>query len=688
MSRRIPNRFHFVFGLTPQTEPFHLAYYLCLESCRVVNRPESITLYYHYEPYGPYWDLIKKHLCLVRVDLNSFVARFTYRERGTRRYAYAHHSDFIRLEKLLAEGGVYADIDTLFVNEIPPKLFEQSFVLGREDDIISQTTGRRSRSLCNAFIMSEKGSEFGRMWLDDMAASFDGSWSNHSTLLPQRLSEEQPELIHIEPARTFYKHMWTREGIRMLFEGCDADTSGVVSLHLWSHLWWSDRRRDFSEFSGGMLTEKYVRTADTTYAVLARRFLPAHRPKLLFISPVMPRPTGEGRSMRAHRVLCGLASKYEVDLLVAESGLRSLVRGTSRLRNLDRCGPWRNITHHPRWVFSDVSLTIRSLCRRIAPQLVTHLFHSPADWYPLTLRMRNILRTLAQAEDYAVIHVFRLYMAPLGLFLHRMKPRARLELDLDDLESLTRRRIAELQRSNGELQSSLQTATQSRAYRKAERRTLTQFGRVFVCSKLDRERLRQSHGIENAEIIPNTVLPLAVAMPRLPQDGSFTFLFVGTMSYYPNRDAVKFFCECVMPRLRSASAQEIVFRIIGEGADRHIEQMAARVRGVELVGPVRSMAGWYETSDGVVVPLRAGGGTRIKVLEAFAHSKPVVSTSLGVEGIPVRDGVHVLLADSEGKLAEQCARLANDAALGEALAANALELLRSECNTAYGGLLG
>jgi len=163
MSRRIPARFHFVFGLAPQTEPFHLVDYLCLESCRVVNRPESITLCYHHEPYGPYWDLIKEH------------------------------------------------------------------------------------------------------------------------------------------------------------------------LHLWSHLWWSDRRRDFSELSGGMLTERYVRSAETTYALLARRFLPARRPKLLFISPVMRRPTDDGRSMRAHRVLTGLASTYEVDLLVAESGFLSrVIRGWLR----------------------------------------------------------------------------------------------------------------------------------------------------------------------------------------------------------------------------------------------------------------------------------------------------------------------------------------------------------------------
>jgi hypothetical protein len=82
-----------------------------------------------------------------------------------------------------------------------------------------------------------------------------------------------PDLIHIEPARSFYKHMWTREGIQTLFEGCDTDFSGVYSIHLWSHLWWSKRRRDFSDFHAGLITEENIHTTPNTYNLLARRYL-------------------------------------------------------------------------------------------------------------------------------------------------------------------------------------------------------------------------------------------------------------------------------------------------------------------------------------------------------------------------------------------------------------------------------
>jgi len=70
--------------------------------------------------------------------------------------------------------------------------------------------------------------------------------------------QEYPSLIHLEPARSFYKHMWTREGIHTLLEGYDRDYQGVLSMHLWNHLWWSKERRDFSDFHQGRLTEKYT----------------------------------------------------------------------------------------------------------------------------------------------------------------------------------------------------------------------------------------------------------------------------------------------------------------------------------------------------------------------------------------------------------------------------------------------
>lgn len=277
MARRIPNIFHFVFGLKPQLEPFHLLYYICLESCRRINRPEKIYFHCLHEPHGAYWDLIKPHLVLVRVQPPAFVARHRYRDRKVARYRYAHAADVVRLEQLLATGGVYADIDTLFVRPLPDALFEKSFVIGREHDVPNPATGRLEPSLCNAFLMAEPDASFGRRWLQEIESAFDGRWSTHSCSLPHQLQTRNPHSVHVEPETSFYKFMWARDGLRQLLEERHSDLRDVYSLHLWNHLWWEEERRDFSDVHGRMITEHYIAHIDTTLTLAARPFLPLAR---------------------------------------------------------------------------------------------------------------------------------------------------------------------------------------------------------------------------------------------------------------------------------------------------------------------------------------------------------------------------------------------------------------------------
>lgn len=273
MTRCIPNLYHFVFGLKPQLQPFHLLHYLCLESCRQVNKPDKIYFHYFQEPWGKYWRRIKPYLTLVHVEKDNFVDAFKYRDSYMGKFRYAHHSDFIRLRQLKRYGGVYADIDTLFIQPYPNRLFHHSFVLGREGDIRDEVSGQSRASLCNAVIMSEPDSAFGNLWLERKQAAFNGTWSNHSTLLPQELSEAHPEWISVEPSRSFYRYMWTPEHFRALFEEHEDDWENTYSLHLWSHLWWSRRRKDFSRMHAGFFNEKYIRTVDSTFNCVARRFL-------------------------------------------------------------------------------------------------------------------------------------------------------------------------------------------------------------------------------------------------------------------------------------------------------------------------------------------------------------------------------------------------------------------------------
>lgn len=271
----IPDVFHFVFGLRPQTEPFHLMYYLCLASCIKVNRPSAVHFHYHQEPYGPWWDRIRPHLQLRRIDPEQFVESYAYDDPQIAAFRYAHLADFARLRILLEEGGIYADIDTLFVRPFPRDWLQRTFILGREK--APPETGAAG-SLCNAWIASAPQAEFCRLWLEGMTGAFDGSWSNHSTLLPFRLAGGHPELIAIEPETSFYALDWTPRAIADLFLRRVELPAQAYSLHLWNHLWFDPARLDFSHFHGDLLTPDYVAFADTTYARHARAYLPADVP--------------------------------------------------------------------------------------------------------------------------------------------------------------------------------------------------------------------------------------------------------------------------------------------------------------------------------------------------------------------------------------------------------------------------
>jgi glycosyltransferase involved in cell wall biosynthesis len=184
---------------------------------------------------------------------------------------------------------------------------------------------------------------------------------------------------------------------------------------------------------------------------------------------------------------------------------------------------------------------------------------------------------------------------------------------------------------------------------------------VVVCSELDRDRL----DVPSAVVIPNgyeTVRPATATVDACPS----TLTMVGLMIYPPNLDGARFFAKQVMPLVRR-EAPEAVFQIVGrhDGELGDLEGAA----GVVLTGEVSELDQAFVSTAVVVVPVRAGSGTRIKVLEAFARGLPVVATSIGCEGLGARHGIELLVADTPGELAAACLRLLREPELAASIAA-------------------
>jgi glycosyltransferase involved in cell wall biosynthesis len=171
-------------------------------------------------------------------------------------------------------------------------------------------------------------------------------------------------------------------------------------------------------------------------------------------------------------------------------------------------------------------------------------------------------------------------------------------------------------------------------------------------------------GVEKCEVVPNTYdrpdHPVGHEVPRRPP----TLLFQGTFDYGPNVDGARWLVEELAPAIR-AELPDLRIRLVGKTTGSM--DALADPPLVTVVGRVPRMEPELAAADLVVVPLRMGSGTRLKILEAFAHRVPVVSTPLGAEGLDAVDGVHLLLADRPDSVATACARLCDDVVLRRSL---------------------
>ncbi len=357
----------------------------------------------------------------------------------------------------------------------------------------------------------------------------------------------------------------------------------------------------------------------------------------------MPALTGNGLAMRSGMVLEALAGVYRVSVLVV-----------------------------PLYVSAPafIPFELASLCERV-------------EIVPPTSDVQSRVDQAGVAyvdSHFDVVHVFRLSTMPFARpYLGEGEGRARRHLDLDDIDSKTHRRIAALARDNGDSnRAGFETAEAQRS-ELLEVMAFRLFDRIYVCSEQDRATLSTRCKARIA-VLPNAVRRVAT-VGEAPEPPPFRFLFLGTLGYYPNQDAVVFFCTRILPLIRATAAGPVEVEIVGGGGSDALKRVAA-LRGATFIGPVASVEACYQRANAVVVPLRAGGGTRIKILEAFSYGRPVVATTLGVEGIRAEPGKELLVGDTPEQFAARCVELMIDRCLAQALVQNARSLLERSYSAA------
>ncbi len=394
----------------------------------------------------------------------------------------------------------------------------------------------------------------------------------------------------------------------------------------------------------------------------------SRRPRALFVAPTTPADSGNGLAMRSAVLLEALAQECDVTLMVVpvsgpapDQWPRALVD-----RTVERmCLPPRPGRGDPR-AGADAP--------REDSRTLRELFLLPALARAAGDHVEEARHLFADRPAFDVVLVMRLYLAPFVAACS--SPRLAL-LDLDDDEVSTRRRLAARHAELGHIAASDAEAAEADKYRILESRWVSSFDTLFTCSARDREAVAARSGHPSVHVVPNGVRVSrdARALGGTP-DGCVHLVFVGSLGYFPNVDAATTLCREILPAVRARLGTAAYVDLIGARPDPTVLELG-RLDGVAVHPDVEDVAPFYRRAHAAVVPLRAGGGTRLKILEAFASGVPVVSTSLGAEGLDVVAGRHLLMAEGPAEIADACCRIVREPDLARRIQREAAALVAS-----------
>ena len=373
----------------------------------------------------------------------------------------------------------------------------------------------------------------------------------------------------------------------------------------------------------------------------------------LLLAPETPYPLAGGGALRTASLLHYLARSYAVDLLVfrqpgAPEPAAQLPRGLVR-----------------RVIVLDLPPHRRDPAARAARNALRMARRVP----PLIDRFSGFAGQIGDALDgrrYALGIIEHFWCAPYWEQLSRVCNRT--VLDLHNIESVLHQRC-------GHSESGAQAAAHRvfhRASLRLERAWLPRFSEVLVTSAIDAALARGIAPAARVSVYPNAIPPV----PLPPRTGDEAVVFSGNLEYHPNITAVRFFRREIWPRLRERWPL-LVWRLVGKNSTA-VRPFTAGDDRIEVRGEVDDAVRELARARVAVAPMLAGSGTRLKIIEAWAAGLPVVSTTVGAEGLQAADGQHLLLADTAPAFADAVSRLLACSDLRENLGAAGRLLVEEE----------
>ena len=377
------------------------------------------------------------------------------------------------------------------------------------------------------------------------------------------------------------------------------------------------------------------------------------------ITPIKPDYKGSGRAKRAHLWLATLQKEYDTEVLIIQNG---------RSASFFKCG------------YNEYVLNIKNSFSQKARQVINILISllngrlsglSRLFWFSLT-KEQELYLSHFRGIRYSRVICFRLYLSEQALYLNSIADIEKTELDMDDLESSTWKSIARLLVRERKFKAALHFWMASLQFFRNESLVLDKFSSLYVCSEDDREILSARFNSSRFEVFANKIY--GYPLSRNQNNPPVSFLFIGSMDYYPNASGISWFIKCVWPLLLRKYSF-IRLNIAGFATTGEITRLVADTEGANLLEPGIPIEEIYKSSDIVISPLFAGGGTKLKILEAMWFGLPVVATEESVRGFRMVEEVHYLAADLPVDFIKKCETLLLNKELYQKLSANGQQLV-------------
>lgn len=381
--------------------------------------------------------------------------------------------------------------------------------------------------------------------------------------------------------------------------------------------------------------------------------------RILWLKTELLHPVDKGGKIRTYQMLRALKREHHVTYLTLDDGSAP---ADAAARAEEYCHELVTVPHRTREKFS------AGFYAELAANLLSPLPYFMKKYESAAMRREVAARARSGGFDVLVcdflnpaVNVPDGLGVPTVLFEH-------------NVEAMIWRRHYEVQTNP------LKKAYLYGQWRKAfayERAACRRFDSVVAVSRDDAETIGRDYGVASVGDVP-TGVDTEFFRPAAGADAEpHGLVFTGSMDWLPNEDAIQFFTREIMPLVRER-VPGVRLTVVGRKPYASLVELAKRDPSVVVTGRVEDVRPYMERAAAYVVPIRVGGGTRLKIYEAMAMEKPVVSTTVGAEGLPLSDGEDLLLADTPRAFADAVVRVLTDAGLARSLGARAAEKVRAQ----------